>query len=269
MNGFQPTKVKSSLAVLAVLGITGFSLSTPVKALQPSEINPVYSTQFDETITGITDPAIAALPASYAYYFETNKNFSLINALGLPIVNDWAVLSPIYVVNLYKVTNASTTTPNFSILKTVNFNQVNAGTYIAKDGFYWIPFDAINLGLNSLDDPDLVYAVGSVGNFSDSTGIGIFQGGTGTFDPDYSYAGSGFNAANSPFYANPPGFPYPFDYDDTDPLEPFGPYGYFSANVSYKLVPGPLPLFGAGIALGWSRRLRTRVRRATKSTTAN
>jgi hypothetical protein len=266
MNGFQPTKVKSSLTVLAVLGITGFSLSTPAKAVQPSEIHPVYSTQFDEDIIGFTTAPDSTNPASFAYYFETNKNFSLINALGLPIVNNWASLSPIYDVNLYKVSQASTINPVFSILKTVTFNQANEASYIAKDGFYWIPFDAINLGLNSLDDPDLVYAVGSVGDFSSATGIGIFQNGTGTFDPDYTYAGNGFNAASSAFYTNPPGFPYPYDYVGVDP---FDPYGYFSANVSYKIVPGPLPLFGAGIALGWSRRLRTRVRRATNSTTAN
>jgi len=122
MNGFQPTKVKSSLTVLAVLGITGFSLSTPAKAVQPSEIHPVYSTQFDEDIIGFTTAPDSTNPASFAYYFETNKNFSLINALGLPIVNNWASLSPIYDVNLYKVSQASTINPVFSILKTVTFN---------------------------------------------------------------------------------------------------------------------------------------------------
>ena len=42
---------------------------------------------------------------------------------------------------------------------------------------------------------------------------------------------------------------------------PLAAPGYFGPNFQYDSVPGPLPLFGAATAFGFSRRLRRRIRR--------
>ena len=46
-------------------------------------------------------------------------------------------------------------------------------------------------------------------------------------------------------------------------LEYTKPYWYWVIDAPGTDVPGPLPLFGAAAAFGWSRRLRQRVRQAT------
>lgn len=47
------------------------------------------------------------------------------------------------------------------------------------------------------------------------------------------------------------------------PVSTFPVVGYFGGNFSEAPVPGPLPLFGAAAAFGWTRRLRSRVRQAS------
>ena len=48
--------------------------------------------------------------------------------------------------------------------------------------------------------------------------------------------------------------------------DPLSPIGYMTVNLSFKAineVPGPLPLFGAAAAFGWSRKFRGRIKSAS------
>jgi hypothetical protein len=258
MNGFFKSKLKASLTAFAVVGVTGVALASPAEALQASQINPVYQSAYDETVSGLDTVPDSTSPATYAYYFETKKDHTKINALGLPIALNWAALSPSYTVNLYKVTwGTNTSNAVYTPLATTNFTSSLASSYISKDNYYWIPINPVDLGGASISDSNLTFAIGAVGDYSDTNGIGILTDGSGEFDPNFAWDGSGMNIASSALYGD---FPLPIDYVG---LDPYTTFGYFNANVSFEKVPGPLPLVGAGLAFGWSRRLKTRMRRAT------
>jgi hypothetical protein len=69
------------------------------------------------------------------------------------------------------------------------------------------------------------------------------------------YAAAGGIALGLPYLSAgaTSGFAYPNDPENVFP-------GYFGPNFQYEEVPGPLPLFGAATAFGFSRRLRNRIR---------
>lgn len=269
----------SSFLRLAGTGVGGFALSALVAstAVAAETINPVYKTNFSESSQNT--PPGTAQPTSFGYFFDTNGDNIYLTHLGFPIFEGWAD-SPenptdfpdaaqfdVYVwridgVNQPSLDPCDGSTPYCQVAK-ATFNQNEANTYTQQDGYYWKPIEKVNLGAASAPDPNIQYATAAVGNFSILNGLPTLVGGSGSFDPAFSWTGNGFNSQTAQF--NPDysaDFPVPWNFvsvpaEDNDPLTY---YAYFSPNLAYTYgVPAPLPLLGAGAAYGWTRRLRRRI----------
>lgn len=253
----------SALSVIPV-GITVAS-SEPAQAFSIADVRPIYLTSLDED-QGFFDSAIlgqqgnATNKASFGYFFDTNKDNTIVNALGFAQFTEWAsYTSPDaseYDVILWKYTNGEADPTNFQELAKVTFSRDSAGSYVDSAAYYWQPLASLlDLGARTDSDPLVGYVVSSWG-FYNQDSLTFLYNGTGTFDPSIDYYGNGYNSRTSPFYL-PDVLPIPLDYDPTVA------YGFFNPNVSYyeevPPVPGPLPLFGAAAAFGWTRRLRRRI----------
>lgn len=277
MKSFSLSSLATRFAATA-----GFGCLSLLGNIQPASasipINPAYNTTFTETYENT--PAGAPIPSSFGYFFETTVPTKL-TGLGIPFFAGWANTpgSPtnfpnastfdVYIwridgINQPSLDPCDGSTP-YCQVKKVTFDQNQTGNYTIKDGYYWQTFDPIYLGPETTSDVNLQYAIAAVGNFSLADGLPTPVGGTGTFDPAFSWTGNGFNAS-APFYSPDYSgdFPVPWNYT-SDPISADDPqtfYAYFSPNLSYTLVPSPLPLLGAGAAYGWARRLRRRVEMA-------
>jgi hypothetical protein len=243
-----------TLPLLIALGAaTSTLLSSPARALTADQVNPVYLSANDESQSGLDAP-VGNSPASFAYYFDTTSDKHA-NALGLFTVNDWTPQAggTSFDVILYQWAYDGTST-TFSELTRTTFNQADTASYVTKSNYYWLPIQSEKLERSDLD-PNAGYVVTAVGNFSTASGLPYFYGGSGIFAPGFVYDGNGLNidSADNPDYAGT--FPDPYLVGEVAGQPTFG---YFNANVSY-VVPGPLPVVGAGVALGWSRRLRRRL----------
>lgn len=249
-------------------------IGQPVSAKPP--IQPVYTSNFTETYQNT--PADSPNPTSFGFFFETNKTYIHLNALAFPFFAGWAnepgnpTLFPnadkfdVYVwridgINQPSLAPCDGSTPYCQVAK-VTFDQNLTSNYTVKDGYYWQEFEPINLGKATFPNANVQYAVAAVGNFRITDGLPTLVGGNGTFDPAFAWTGNGFNGSTS--YYDPDfsaDFPVPWNFTDNPPGsgDPESVYAYFSPNLSYAIVPSPLPLLGAGAALGWARRLRRRV----------
>lgn len=251
-------------------------LGTAAKAEPP--IKPVYQTNFLETQVNVAPGAPSN--GSFGYFFDTNLGNTRLTALGFPFFTGWADTtgSPtqfpnaaqfdVYLwridgINQPSLAPCDGSTPYCQVAK-VTFDQTQTENYTLQDGYYWQKITPINLGKESASSADMQYATAAVGNFSLADGLPTLVGAPfgGTFDPAFSWTGNGFNSP-TPFYT--PDFsadypvPWNFVSDPASANDPLTYYAYFSPNLSYTLVPSPMPLLGAGAAFGWARRIRRRV----------
>jgi hypothetical protein len=254
------TSVLSAIPV----GLTVAS-TQPAQAFTVADVRPIYSTALDEA-QGFFDSADigqlgnATNKASFGYFFDTSKDNVLVNALGFAQFTEWAsYTSPdasSYDVILWKYTKGEADYTGFQELAKVTFERDSATSYVDAGAFYWQPLASLlDLGTRTDSDPDVGYVVSSWG-FYNQDSLSFLYDGSGTFDPSFNYIGNGYNVRTSPFYLAEV-LPIPLDFD------PNIPYGFFNPNVSYTEevpVPGPVPLFGAAAAFGWTRRLRRRIR---------
>jgi len=218
--------------------------SSSANALTFNDINPIYNSNANEIPFNITTPAA---PASLGYFFEAESTQTL-NALGFaaPITG-----SGDYTVTLWSYANGGLD-PNldYTVLSTATFNTACAGC-ILRDFFLWKEVAPVTLAKTS-DNPDTGYVITAFGDFAPGQQSG-FSGGTGTFDNLVTYDGGGYNVTGA-F-----GYPIPFG-DPADFPPPVTTYAFFNANASFASVPGPLPIFGAAAAFGWTRKLRRRIK---------
>jgi hypothetical protein len=273
---------------LAGTGVGGFVLATFFSSLPVAAetINPVYKTNFSESRQNT--PAGIVPPTSFGYFFDTNTDNIYLTHLGIPIFEGWADLPgsqtqfpnadqfDVYVwridgENQPDLDPCDGSTPYCQVAK-ATFDQDETHTYTQKDGYYWKPIPKVNLGKSTASDPNIQYATAAVGNFSIESGLPTLVGGTGSFDPAFSWTGNGFNSKTSqynPDYSSD--FPVPWNFVSvpSEANDPLTYYAYFSPNLAYTYaVPAPLPLLGAGAAYGWTRRLRRRIRSARVSALA-
>jgi len=251
------TVFKSPSAVIASSVIINSALLVgvgPAHAISTEYIAPIYNAAFsnnkwgDETQYG---PA-GANPASVGYWFKTDKDYVQVNALGFaafqgqwPTANDYKVYLWKYTTSGGYTELASTT---FSYAPLVNGLNPN---YTFKDGYYWKEVPVVSLGVKSSNDPDTWFLTMAEGNYSTGA-LPYLAGGTGTFSDVAIFDGNSYSQTGDS--------EFPKSQDTlTDPSTGVPLYGLFNPNVSY-IVPGPLPLFGAGVAFGFSRRMRARIR---------
>lgn len=226
----------------------GSIAAPPAHAFSAADVDPGYTTQLDE-LQGFTP---GQNPASYGFFFDTAESGQSISSLGFAIFNDWNAGN--YDVYLWRYVGDLTSSSQFTELAKVTFNVANKGSYVSKGGYYWIDIPNVNLGVETLSDDNVGFAVAAVGNFSSATNtVPFLFDGTGSFSPQFVWDGNGFNGPLSSLSAD---MPVPLDYYDVNPLN-F--YGFFNANFSSE-VPGPLPLMGVAAAFGWSRRIRRRIK---------
>ena len=249
------------MAVGAVAGaFTGPAAQADVPALTTADVNPVYLSANDEAQSGLTPPA-SLLPGSFAFYFDTTED-KTVNALGFFTVSDWITSSgpDSFDVVLYKWMFDGMVDTTFTPLAMTTFVRSDANSYLTRNNYYWLPIAPLTLPRSDLDANTEGYVVTAIGDFSAASGLPYFFGGTGSFADGFLFNGNGLNI-DSPPLPDPANlyslFPAPLQQGVDINGNPI--YGYFSANVSY-VVPGPLPLMGAGVAFGWSRRLRRRLK---------
>ncbi|MFO0037657.1 MAG: hypothetical protein ACK522_01770 [Synechococcaceae cyanobacterium] len=274
MKSIKPPSLLFRAATCGGLTISAAVLAQP--SMAAADIKPAYQTNFSEVPVKL--PAGAPSTGSFGYFFDTNYSNMRLNALGFPIFAGWAntTASPttfpqaskfdVYLwridgINQPSMDACNGSTPYCQVAK-VTFDQDLTHTYTVKDGYYWQDITPVNLGGASVADVDLQYATVAVGNFSLADGLPTLQGGNGTFDPAFSWTGNGFNSP-TPYYTPDYSaeFPVPWNFvsDPASAEDPTTFYAYFSPNLSYALVPSPLPLLGAGTAFAWARRIRRRV----------
>jgi hypothetical protein len=253
MNSFSACKASVLFVAVfggATLGLFGGS----AHAVQANAVNPFYIPTFTTSWGDETQYALPnnSPPTSVGYWFETDRDNIRVNALGFPaFLQRWdAFPANSYTVNLWKYD-----TSGYTQMATATFNYATPGpdglnpNYTFKDGYYWQDVPVVNLGLKSNADPNVIFVTAAQGNYSANNGLPYLMGGTGTFAPGtVTWDSNGISSVAS--------FPYP---EDTI-LSPA--YGIFNPNISYD-VPAPLPLLGAGVALGCARRMRNRIRLAS------
>lgn len=272
----------AAAAGAATLLFQGVAQAVPgTKPIAPAYNNPASNESPQNT------PAGFPVPASFGYFFETTIDQTELNALGFPVFGGWADTPgnstqfpnaktfDVYVwridgINQPSLAPCNGSTPYCQIAH-VTFDQTQTSSYEVRNGYYWQKFAPINLGAKSSTDVDIQYAVAAVGNFSLADGLPTLVGGTGTFDPAFTWSGNGFNVSSPyPPVGDPnydPNLNYSADYpvpwnfvsDPASANDPKTVYAYFNPNLSYSFVPSPLPLLGAGAAFGWARRIRRRV----------
>jgi len=274
MKSIKPPSLLFRAATCGGLTISAAVLAQP--SMAAADIKPAYQTNFSEAPVKL--PAGAPSTGSFGYFFDTNYSNMRLNALGFPVFGGWAntTASPttfpqaskfdVYLWRIDGITQPSMdacngSTPYCQVAK-VTFDQDLTHTYTVKDGYYWQDITPVNLGGASIADVDTQYATVAVGNFSLADGLPTLKGGNGTFDPAFTWSGNGFNSPD-PYYTPDfsADFPVPWNFvsDPESANDPNTVYAYFSPNLSYALVPSPLPLLGAGTAFAWARRIRRRV----------
>jgi hypothetical protein len=274
MKSAQHSSLAFRLAASSVLTVSAAVLAQP--SMAANVINPAYKTTFSDTPDNLPDTAPKI--GSFGYFFDTNYSNMRLNALGFPVFDGWAntTTTPttfpqaskfdVYLWRIDGITQPSMdacngSTPYCQVAK-VTFDQDLTHTYTVKDGYYWQDITPVNLGGASIADVNLQYATVAVGNFSLADGLPTLKGGNGTFDPAFTWSGNGFNSPD-PYYTPDfsADFPVPWNFvsDPASAEDPKTVYAYFSPNLSYALVPSPLPLLGAGTAFAWARRIRRRV----------
>jgi hypothetical protein len=225
------------------------------QAISADDIAPIYNPVFsgvwgDETQYNL--PANSP-NASAGYWFETTKDDIKVNALGFPaFLQNWTAANP-FTVRLYKYQLSSNT---YTQLAQATFTYAPGPgginpNYTFKNGYYWQDVPVVSLGAKSNTDADVWFTTMAEGNYSVNNGLPYLAGGTGTFADVAVFDGNGFSQTGDA------DFPFP-QYTLVDgsnvPL-----YGLFNPNVSYE-VPSPLPLLGAGVAFGYARRMRSRIK---------
>lgn len=265
---------------LGVVVISAVAVGQSAKAAPP--IQPIYQTNFIET--SVNAPA-GSPTYSFGYFFDTNKSYTHLNAIGFPFFQGWADSpgSPtqfpfadkfdVYVWRIKGIDqpdlNPCNGSTQYCQIAKVTFDQKLANTYKLQNGYYWQDIPPVDLGAETASKADIQYATAAVGNFNVDSGLPTLVGppnGGGLFDPVFTWTGNGLNADGNvliPDYSSD--FPVPWNYvsipDTAEDPETY--YAYFSPNLSYALVPSPLPLLGAGTAFGWARRMRRRVQGST------
>lgn len=238
----------SKLKVVSKAGLVAASVilsaTSSAEALTFNDINPIYNSNGDETAINVS---ILAAPTSFGYFFEVDQSFQTLNGLGFA-----APISPTggnYDVTLWSYANGGLDpTADYTQLSTATFNQACAGC-ILKDFFLWRAVAPVPLA-KTIDDPLTGYVITAIGNFEPGQQA-VFYDGSGTFASTAIFDGAGYN------FTTGVGYPIPFG-DSLDIVGDTNAFAFFNANAS--VVPGPLPIFGAAAAFGWSRKLRRRIK---------
>lgn len=242
---FAGSSIVSLLTVAAFVGVP-----RPAQA-----IGPAYTT---------TNPTgayyDAATPASFGFWFDTVSDVK-IDALGFSSQAGWPTGNSSYDVSLWSYTNGGNAPSDFTLIATRTFTPtVGLPSYWFQDNYFWQSIPIVTLPDSTTGDSAQQngYVLGTTGDFSTKPGNVQYEGGNATFKPDFIGNYGVYNFASDPqnFY------PIPVYLPNDPTLEN---NIYFNANLSiYPPVPGPLPLMGAASAFAWSRRLTSRIRRASK-----
>lgn len=241
-----------ALASGAMLAIA-FPLPEARAALTFADIAPIYSSQGDESAVQI---AIGAGSTSFGYFFEVETDGKFLNALGFSAQLPTPTTN--YDVVLWKYANGGLDVDNdYTQLASATFTPACVGTTcILKDFFYWLEVPTVALAKTS-DDVNVGYAITAVGNFFSASEADVFYDGSGSFSSDVTFTGAGYN------YTGGSGNPIPFGQSGDIPGFTNDSFAFFNSNASLfdapPSVPGPLPLFGAAAAFGWTRKLRRRI----------
>jgi hypothetical protein len=246
---------KLTILSFSVLGSASLLLAGgSAKAIPSTRVNPIYTPVFT-TVWG--DEIQYKLPSgspdqSVGYWFETDKDDIRVNALGFPAFNQSWGPSNSYIVRLWKYdpngyTEIANATFVYAPLDPItNLNPL----YTFKDGYYWQDVPVVSLGAKSNADPDVIFATAASGTYNENNGVPYLMGGTGSFTSGVvTFDSNGISNATEVGI-----FPFPLNTISSPS------FGIFNPNVSYETVPGPLPLLGAGVAFGYARRIRNRVR---------
>lgn len=260
------------LAGMALAVAVPFAETMAPARVAAGQINPGYFTNFDEKQAVVGDASQPSInpyqPSSYAYYFDTITDGTVINGLGLAIFSDWNTRpnkAP-YDVYLWSYDGILNPTAHYNVLAKVTFDPALASTYAQKNGYYWLPLTTdIDLGKETASSAARGFAVGAVGDFTwisssdlQARNLPYLYDGTGTFATTViNYDGNGFNNPYSTYYAD---MNDPLDYYSVPASanDPLSFKGFFNANISYFDVPAPAPLLATAAAFRWSRRLRRR-----------
>lgn len=250
------TSHKVAIFSLSAIGSATVLLSgASAQAISADYIAPIYKPTFsgvwgDETQYNL--PA-GSPKASVGYWFETTKDNIKVNALGVPaFLQNWTAANPV-TVRLWKY---QLSTDVYTQLAQATFTYASGPgginpNYTLHEGYYWQDVPVVSLGAKSDSDSDVWFTTMAEADYSVNTGLPYLAGGTGFFADVATFDGNGFSQDGSAE------FPYP-EYTLVDgsnvPL-----YGLFNPNVSYE-VPSPLPLLGAGVAFGYARRMRSRIK---------
>jgi hypothetical protein len=235
----------ASKAGLVAAGVI-LSATSSAEALTFNDINPIYSSRGDETAINVS---ILGAPTSFGYFFEIDQHFQTLNGLGFaaPI----SFTGGNYEVTLWSYANGRLDlTADYTQLSTATFNQACTGC-ILKDFFLWRAVAPVPLD-KTIDDPLTGYVITAIGNFAPGQQV-VYYDGSGTFASTAIFDGAGYN------FTIGDGYPIPFG-DSLDIVGDTNAFAFFNANASVVPVPGPLPIFGAAAAFGWSRKLRRRIK---------
>lgn len=218
--------------------------SSSANALGFNDINPIYNSIDDETQLNVN---INNLPTSFGYFFNVEQGSQVLNALGYS-----SVISGVesYVVTLWRYVNGGLDLPDYNVLATATFDAACSGC-IAKDFYNWLEVAPVTLAQSS-NDPSTGYVITAEGNFQQGQ-QSVLSGGTGTFASTASFDGGGYNFTG--------GFGFPIPFGVATDIQGADAYSFFNANASFTAsVPGPLPIFGAAAAFGWTRKLKRRIK---------
>jgi hypothetical protein len=223
-------------------------LAPEAKSLTFNDINPIYNSVANESAINV---AIGSGPTSFGYFFNIDTDNQQLNSLGFaaPFTSTSS-----YDVILWSYANGGLDLDNdYTQLASATFSPSCVGTTcILKDFFYWLEVPTVSLPKTSTDVLR-GYVITAVGDFTTQP---VFFDGSGAFSADASFDGAGYN------FTGGDGFAIPFGESGDIPGLSNNSFAFFNANASLNQaaeVPGPLPLFGAAAAFGWSRRMRRRI----------
>lgn len=249
-----PKVIKSVIA--ASFAISVFQAGKPVYAFSPSDVSPFIESR-GPGVGGALN-TIGTNPGSYGYFFDVTGDQRFVNALGFSAQDNWTNTTIPYTVQLWSyLVNPSDPNPNtattYTTIAQLTFNPSDTDLLLFGTD-YWKPLSApISLPSTS-GDPNTGYVIAAIGDFNNNPdpalrGNFIESGADVTFSPLASYDANGYNLQGFQDYPVPV-----FD---------GGQVGYWNANFSIydpSDVPSPLPLFGAGSAFMWSRRLKSKIK---------
>jgi hypothetical protein len=254
------------LAASALTGTIALSAAVPAQAAPADYISPIYTPAFgppwgyDESQYTLPSPTTNA---SVGYTFETTRDNVKVNALGMPAfisAQDWVSGNNVTVYLSKKDPVANTYTTLASVVFTPSGVSGYDPNYLFKDGYYWQFIPVVDLGLKSDSDPAVIFETMAQANYAV---MPYLADGAGTFADVAAYNTNGFSDTSD---TGTPGYPNGIwqlqDINNVDLV------GFWNPNVSY-IVPSPLPIFGAGVAFSYARRMRSRIRRSTNQIPAS